>query len=90
MSGISIEQHAFFVTPYYSYSMVNIGQNIKDELERQERTVSWLARKLNCTRAAIYRIFAKNSIDTQLLAQISQILNRNFFLELADDIAANV
>jgi len=70
--------------------MVNIGQNIKDELERQERTVSWLARKLNCTRAAIYRIFAKNSIDTQLLAQISQILNRNFFLELADDIAANV
>ena len=70
--------------------MVNIGQSIKDELERQERTVSWLARKLNCTRAAVYRIFAKNSIDTQLLAQISQILNRNFFLELANDIAVRV
>lgn len=70
--------------------MVNIGQSIKDELERQERTVSWLARKLNCTRAAVYRIFAKNSIDTQLLAQISLILNRNFFLELADDIATSV
>ena len=37
--------------------MVNIGQKIKDELQRQERTVSWLARKLNCTRAAVYRIF---------------------------------
>jgi hypothetical protein len=80
----------FFVTPYYIHSMVNIGQSIKDELERQERTVSWLARKLNCTRAAVYRIFAKNSIDTQLLAQISRILNRNFFLELANDITADV
>ena len=65
--------------------MVNVGQNIKEELLRQERTVSWLARKLNCNRAAVYRIFKKNSIDTQLLAQISQILNRNFFTELAND-----
>lgn len=68
------------------YIMVNIGQNIKDELERQERTVSWLARKLNCTRAAVYRIFAKNSIDTQLLTNISQILHRDFFQDLSDDV----
>ncbi len=65
--------------------MVNIGQSIKDELERQERTVSWLARKLNCTRAAVYRIFAKNSIDTALLTNISQILHHNFFQELSAD-----
>lgn len=66
--------------------MVNIGECIKDELERQERTVSWLARKLNCTRAAVYRIFAKNSIDTALLTSISQILHRNFFQDLSDDV----
>lgn len=66
--------------------MVNIGQIIKEELERQERTVSWLARKLNCPRAAVYRIFAKNSIDTQLLANISQILHRDFFQELSNDV----
>lgn len=65
--------------------MVNIGQNIKEELERQERTVSWLARKLNCTRAAVYRIFEKNSIDTSLLLSISRILHRNFFLELSEE-----
>jgi len=69
--------------------MVNIGQNIKDELQRQERTVSWLARKLNCTRAAVYRIFDKNSIDTALLTNISQILHRNFFRELYDDVMAD-
>lgn len=66
--------------------MVNIGQSIKDELNRQERTVSWMARKLNCTRAAVYRIFAKNSIDTALLISISQILHRDFFKELSDDV----
>ncbi|WP_298072762.1 XRE family transcriptional regulator [uncultured Bacteroides sp.] len=65
--------------------MVNIGQNIKEELQRQERTVSWLARKLNCTRAAVYRIFDKNSIDTVLLLNISQILRRDFFYELSEE-----
>ncbi len=67
--------------------MVNIGQCIKTEMQRQERTVSWLARKLNCTRAAVYRLYNKNSIDTALLAQISVILNRNFFRELDEDTA---
>ena len=66
--------------------MVNIGQKIKEELQRQERTVSWLARKLNCTRAAVYRIFDKNSIDTALLTSISQVLHYNFFEELSDEV----
>ena len=65
--------------------MVNVGQRIKDELERQERTVSWLARKLNCNRSTVYRIFSKNSIDTLMLAQISKILNFNFMQLLSDD-----
>jgi DNA invertase Pin-like site-specific DNA recombinase len=70
--------------------MVNIGQRIKDELQRQERTVSWLARKLNCTRASVYRIFEKNSIDTALLANISQVLHHNFFEELSEDVQDGV
>ena len=70
--------------------MVNIGQRIKDELQRQERTVSWLARKLNCTRAAVYRIFDKNSIDTALLANISQVLHHNFFEELSDEVHSSM
>ena len=70
--------------------MVNIGQSIKEELQRQERTVSWLSRKLNCTRAAVYRIFDKNSIDTALLANISQVLHHNFFEELSDEVHSSM
>lgn len=65
--------------------MINIGQCIKAELERQERSVSWLARKLNVNRAAVYRIFGKNIIYTGMLANISLILRRNFFRELSEE-----
>ena len=66
--------------------MISIGEQIKAELESQERGVSWLAGKLGCSRMAIYRIFEKNSIDTAMLARISRILNHNFFNDLADNI----
>lgn len=65
--------------------MVDIGKNIKEELQQQERTVSWLARKLNCTRTAVYRLFTKNSLDTALLLNISLILHRDFFRELSEE-----
>ena len=63
--------------------MIHIGQLIKTELERQERTPTWLAKKINCDRTNIYRIFDRESIDTALLSRISTALNRNFFEELS-------
>ena len=66
--------------------MKAIGELIKEELEHQERSVSWLARKLACDRSNIYRIFQKQSIDTSVLRHISIILNRNFFLDLSEDL----
>ncbi len=65
--------------------MESIGELIKDELERQERTVTWFARKLSCDRSNVYRLFQKHSIDTALLRRISIILNKDFFAELSKD-----
>lgn len=59
--------------------MVHIGNLIEQELRKQERSVSWFATKLHCDRSNIYKIFKKQSIDTQLLEQISIILGHNFF-----------
>ena len=64
--------------------MINLGQAIKEELESQERSVSWFASKLGCDRQTIYRIFKKFSIDTELLMRISVILHRDFLKELSD------
>lgn len=61
-----------------------IGDLIKEELEKQERTVSWFARKLSCDRSNVYRLFQKESIDSGLLVRISIVLNRDFFSYFSD------
>ncbi len=68
--------------------MKPIGILIKEELKRQERSISWFARKLACDRTNIYRIFQRDSIDTGVLARISLILNHDFFADLSAHIAA--
>ncbi|MBP5770649.1 MAG: XRE family transcriptional regulator [Bacteroidaceae bacterium] len=61
--------------------MLHIGQQIKEELRRQERTVCWFARKLCCNRQNVYDIFKRTNIDAELLLRISLVLERNFFEE---------
>lgn len=48
-----------------------------------ERTPGWLAKKINCDRTNIYKIFQRPSIDTELLARISKALDYDFFLDLS-------
>lgn len=59
--------------------MIHIGYEIESELRRQERSVTWFANKLYCDRTNVYKIFKRNSIDSDLLLRISIILNCNFF-----------
>lgn len=58
---------------------IHIGKQIKDELRRQERTVTWLAHQLCYERTNVYSIFRRKSIDAELLLRISRILHYNFF-----------
>ncbi len=66
--------------------MKPIGRLIQEELKMQERSVSWFARKLYCDRSNAYRLFQKESIDTDLLMRISVLLNRDFFSELSVEV----
>lgn len=65
--------------------MVHIGNIIKEELDRQERTPTWLARKINCERTNVYYIFKQQSINTDMLMQISRALNVDFFRFYSDE-----
>lgn len=58
---------------------IHIGHIIQEELRAQGRSVAWLARQLNTSRMACYRIFHSYSIDTYLLYRISELLERNLF-----------
>ena len=70
--------------------MINIGQAIEAELRDQERTVSWLSRRLDCDRTKIYQIFHKPAIKTDMLMKISLVLNKNFFKMLDEDFKAEL
>lgn len=63
-----------------------IGELIKRELSRQERTVVWFANRLSCDRTNVYRIFSKRSLDTDLLVRISIVLGHNFFADIASEL----
>jgi len=58
---------------------VVIGRIIEAELRRQERTVTWLSRKIHCDRRNVYDIFSRSFIDTDLLYRISVALKTDFF-----------
>ena len=67
--------------------MIHIGSLIEQELRRQDRSVTWFAAELHCDRTNVYKVFKKKSIDTKLLEDISVILQHNFFLDYAEDVA---
>ncbi len=68
--------------------MIHIGKLIKAEVYKQKIPISWFAQKLYCDRTNIYKIFNRQSIDSELLLRISKILKYDFFLyyqkELSD------
>ena len=74
-----IERDFINFTKRFSPYMIHIGNIIEKELHKQERTVTWLAKNLCCDRTNVYKIFKKQSIDTELLLRISLVMNVNFF-----------
>lgn len=69
--------------------MIHIGNMIESELRRQERTPTWLARKINCERTNIYYIFRQQSINTEMLRLISEALRVDFFRYYSDKLSLN-
>lgn len=69
---------------------VSIGRLIQDELKHQERTVTWLSRKIHCDRRNIYDIFNRNNIDSNLLMRISMAMGVDFFKVFSDSLQLTI
>ena len=61
------------------HNNIHIGQLIRTQLKVDERSVSWLAREIGCSRNHLYKVFRKPSLDGELLLCISLAMNFNFF-----------
>ena len=57
----------------------HIGKLIKAELTRQGRSITWLALQVNCSRENLYKVFRHKWIYTDLLFQICEALDCDFF-----------
>jgi len=59
--------------------MIHIGQKIEEIVRLKRFPIVEFARKINTTRNNIYNIFSRESIDTELLRKIGEILEYDFF-----------
>jgi len=62
-----------------------IGELIENEVRKQQIPITEFAKMIFCQRNNVCDIFKRSKMDIVQLKQISKVLRRNFFRELADD-----
>lgn len=62
-----------------------IGELIEQEV-RKQMSITQFADAICCQRNNVYDIFRRSKIDIILLKRISEVLNHNFFQDLANDL----
>lgn len=75
--------------------LIDMGRMVEDVFRRSKTggrkcNVTWLAARLNCDRRNVYDIFRRPTIDSQLLAQLSIVLEHNFFRDIAEMIEIRI
>ena len=60
-----------------------IGQLIKEEVERQGMSPTKFADKICVSRTAVYNIYGQDTMNSGMLAKISEVLRHNFFEDLS-------
>ena len=58
---------------------VHIGKKIREEVYKQNLSITGFAKKISRSRNVVYDIFERESVDTDLLNKIGKILNCDFF-----------
>jgi hypothetical protein len=63
---------------------IHIGKLIKQKLDENDRSISWLAKKVGCDRGNLFRALLQNEIQAGLLFRISIVLEADFFAYYSD------
>lgn len=69
---------------------IHIGHLIREQLKKDQRSVSWLAREIHCTRNNVYKVFNKPSLDSNLILKISKAMKFNFFQYYTAEFIASI
>jgi transcriptional regulator with XRE-family HTH domain len=63
---------------------IHIGKLILEKLKERGISKSEFARKVNKSRQNVQDVFKRESVDTQLLAEIGEVLDFDFFSVLSE------
>lgn len=69
---------------------INIGQLIKEEIERQDQNRTNLAKESFIDRRQLYRIYNRKSIDTDILFNLSVQLKHDFFKLYSEELTKKI
>jgi hypothetical protein len=62
-----------------SITGLHIGNAIRDELKRQERSNAWLAQKIHMDPSNLSKLLRQSNMNTEILWSVSNALHCNFF-----------
>ena len=62
----------------------HIGHEIEKEMRAQGMSAPELGKRIDRSKGAVYEIFKKGHIATDLLAKVQRVLGRDFFKELSE------
>jgi plasmid maintenance system antidote protein VapI len=68
----------------FNMTRIHIGRLIQEKAETESYSAHRLAERLHCDRSNVYKIYRKQTIDTELLLQISKVFNYDFFRHYSD------
>lgn len=86
--------HAFFIfcpiggkwvmVKLFSMKTIDSGAILKSYVDSHGISPKWLALQLNCHRTNLYKIFKKQHLDTFTILKFSEVLEHNFFEDIAE------
>ncbi|GIV26645.1 MAG: hypothetical protein KatS3mg027_0459 [Bacteroidia bacterium] len=65
---------------------IHLGQAIQQKLNTSGLTVTEFAEKIGLSRPAVYQMFNKQSVDSDLLVRISLLLKENFVKHIYQEV----
>lgn len=72
------------------YKELHIGEEIKEQLKIQERSIAWLARKIYCDPSNLCKQLNCPHLHSDLLYRISIALDVDFFAHYSQHVSEDI
>lgn len=68
---------------------IHIGEIIRQQLKERDRSIRWLAKKVNCDQSSLSKKLHDQYMNSDMIERISDVLDVNVFRILADALDEN-